>query len=136
VPTATTENRNGTGLATLVGGILRDAQELTRQQIELTRVEVQGNTEKAKGIVTLFASGLAVAVVAGVLLATAAAGLLASAVAGLPAWGAQAIVGLVLALAAGVLFGVCRQQLASFSIFPDKAVEAMKENLEWKTRPN
>jgi len=69
-------------------------------------------------------------------LAFAAAGWLASAVPSLPTWGAQAIVGAVLAVIAGVLFGVCKQYLDSFSLVPEKSVEALKENLEWKTKPN
>jgi uncharacterized membrane protein YqjE len=133
--TDTTESRTG-DLATLVNDIIRDAQELTRQQIELFKVEARSNFEKAKSLTALFAAGLAVAATASVVLAFAIAGWMSWAFPSLPDWGAQAIVGLILAVAAGVLFGVCKQQLASFNLLPEKAVEAMKENLEWKTRPN
>lgn len=133
--TDTTETRNG-DLAALVNDIIGDAQELTRQQIELFKVEARTSVEKAKGITAVFAAGLAVAATASVVLAFAIAGWLSWAFPTLPDWGAQAIVGVVLAIAAGVLFGVCKQQLDSFSLVPEKAVEAMKENLEWKTKPN
>jgi uncharacterized membrane protein YqjE len=133
--TDTTESRTG-DLATLVNDIIRDAQELTRQQIELFKVEARSNFEKAKSLTALFAAGLAVAATASVVLAFAIAGWMSWAFPSLPDWGAQAIVGLILAVAAGVLFGVVKQQLTSFNLLPEKAVEAMKENLEWKTRPN
>jgi len=134
--TDTTEHRDNAGLATLVGDIIRDAQELTRHQIDLFKVEIRENTEKAKSIGMLFGAGLAVAVVAAILLAFAAAGALAQAFPDLPTWAAQGIVGLVLAVAAGILFGVCKSMLDSFHVVPEKAVEAMKENLEWKTKPS
>jgi len=133
--TDTTEQRNSTGLASLVGDIIADAQELTRQQIDLVRVELRENAEKGKEIAMLFASGLALAVVAGGLLATSLALFLSWAIPSLPVWGGYAIVGAVLAILAGCLFGVCKQKLASFSVLPEKAVEAMQENLEWKTEP-
>jgi uncharacterized membrane protein YqjE len=134
--TDTTENRDGTNVVSLVTNIISDAQDLTRQQIELFKVEIQEGAKKAQTIAMLSAAAAAVAVIAGVVLAFAAAGWLASAFQNLPEWGAQAIVGVVLAVVAGILFGVCKQYLDSFNLMPEKSVEAMKENLEWKTKPN
>lgn len=133
--TDTTEPRteNIAGLATLVGDILTDAQELTRQQIELVKVEVRDTADKAQGIGVLFVAGLGLATVAGVLFAFAAAQFLVWAIPSLPDWGAYAIVGLLPAGAAAMLFGVCKQKMDSFSLLPEKAVEALQENLEWKT---
>jgi uncharacterized membrane protein YqjE len=132
----TTETRENPNVVSLVTNIISDAQELTRQQIELFKVEVQDGAKKAQTIGMLIAVGAAVAVIAGVVLALAVAGWLASAFPNLPVWGAQAIVGVILAVAAGILFGVCKQKLDSFSLVPEKSVEALKENLEWKTKPN
>jgi uncharacterized membrane protein YqjE len=134
--TDTTENRDSTNVVSLVTNIISDAQELTRQQIELFKVEIQDGAKKAQTIGMFFAAAAVVAIIAGALLAFAAAGWLASVIPSLPEWGAQAIVGAVLALIAGALFGVCKQHFDSFSLVPEKSVEAMKENLEWKTRPN
>jgi uncharacterized membrane protein YqjE len=132
----TTETRENPNVVSLVTNIISDAQELTRQQIELFKVEVQDGAKKAQTIGMLIAVGAAVAVIAGVVLALAVAGWLASAFPNLPVWGAQSIVGVILAVAAGILFGVCKQKLDSFSLVPEKSVEALKENLEWKTKPN
>jgi hypothetical protein len=134
--TDTTEHRDGTNVVSLVTNIISDAQDLTRQQIELFKVEIQDGAKKAQTIAMLSGAAAAVAIIAGVVLAFAAAGWLASAVPSLPEWGALAIVGSVLALVAGALFGVCKQHFDSFTLVPEKSVEAMKENLEWKTKPN
>jgi len=128
-----TDTRETNGLATLVKDIITDAQELTRQQIDLFKVEMRSNFEKAKTISVLFASSLALGIVAGIVLAIAAGQFLAWAFPSLPVWGGYAIVGGLLAVTAGVLFGVCKQHLDSYSVLPEQAVEAMKENLEWKT---
>lgn len=132
--TDTTEHREQS-VVSLVTQIIGDAQELTRQQIELFKVEITDGARKAQAIGLMVGVGAALAVVAGVILFLGIAGWLASAIDGLPAWGAQLIVGAVLAVAAGILFGVCKQKLDSFSLVPEKSVEALKENLEWKTKP-
>jgi len=133
VTTDRTDNRNEGNLAQLVGGILTDAQELTRKQLELFKVEIRDNAEKAKGIVALLVAGLAAAIVACILLGIAAAQGLLAMFPELPGWAAYAIVGVVLAVVAGILFGVCKQKLDSFSVLPKQSVEALEENLEWKT---
>jgi len=130
------QTSNG-GVASLVGNILTDAQELTRQQIELFKVEIRDNSEKAKSIGILFALSLTLLAISGVLFGVAAAHFLQWAFPDtLHMSGAYAIVAGLLGVGAGILFGVCKQQLDSFSVLPEKAVEAMKENLEWKTKPN
>jgi len=134
MPTDTTEHRDQS-VVSLVTNIIGDAQELTRQQIELFKVEITDGARKAQSIALLVGVGAALAAVAGVILTFGLAGWLASAVEGLPVWGAQLIVGAVLAVVAGILFGVCKQKLDSFSLVPEKSVEALKENLEWKTKP-
>jgi uncharacterized membrane protein YqjE len=133
VTTDRTDNRNEGNLAQLVGGILTDAQELTRKQLELFKVEIRDNAEKAKGIVALLVAGLAAAIVACILLGIAAAQGLLALFPELPGWAAYAIVGVALAVVAGILFGVCKQKLDSFSVLPKQSVEALEENLEWKT---
>ena len=132
--TETTEHRDQS-VVSLVTNIIGDAQELTRQQIELFKVEITDGARKAQSIAILVGVGAALAAVAGVILTFGLAGWLASAIEGLPLWGAQLIVGAVLAVVAGILFGVCKQKLDSFSLVPEKSVEALKENLEWKTKP-
>jgi Putative Actinobacterial Holin-X, holin superfamily III len=56
------------GVASLVGGILEDAQTLVRQEVALARGEVAQAWDQAKTGVALLASALAVCSVVGVLL--------------------------------------------------------------------
>ena len=56
------------GVASLVGGILQDAQKLVRQEVALAQREVAQAWEKAKMGVALLASALTVFIVVGVLL--------------------------------------------------------------------
>src|SRR4051812_24591154 len=56
------------GIASLVGGILEDAQKLFRQEVSLARREVAESWEKAKTGVALLSSMLAVFGVGGILL--------------------------------------------------------------------
>jgi hypothetical protein len=134
--TDTLEPHESPNVVTLVGDIIRDAQELTKQQFELFKVEVKEEAKKAQAIATYGAIAGLTAMVAGVVLAFALSGWLAYAIPSLPDWGALGIVGLVLAVSAGILFGVCKQHLDSFNPLPEKSVESLKENLEWKTKPN
>lgn len=127
------EARTDGNVAQLVGGILSDAQELTQKQLELFKVEIRDNVEKAKGIAAVCAAALAVATVACILLGIAFSLGLVALFPVLPLWAAFGIIAVVLGIGAGILFGVCKQQLDSFSVLPERAVEAMKENLEWKT---
>jgi len=55
-------------VASMVGGILEDAQKLVRQEIALARCEVAETADKAKTGVALFSSALVVCTVGGVLL--------------------------------------------------------------------
>jgi len=135
MPTDTTEHRDQS-VVSLVTQIIGDAQELTRQQIELFKIEITDGARKAQSIALLVGVGAALAVIAGVVLMLGVAGWLAWAFPGLPSWATQLIVGAVVAIIAGILFGVCKQKLDAFSLVPEKSVEALKENLEWKTKPN
>jgi hypothetical protein len=56
------------GVASLVGGILEDAQKLVRQEIDLAHHEVAQAWDRAKIGAALFGSALAVFIVGGVLL--------------------------------------------------------------------
>ena len=56
------------GVASLVGGILEDAQKLVRQEVTLAQREVTQAWDKAKTGVALLASAIAVCSVVGVLL--------------------------------------------------------------------
>jgi len=64
------ENQNGSppGVASMVGGIVEDAQKLVRQEIALAQREIAQAWDKGKTAGALLAGALAVFIVGGVLL--------------------------------------------------------------------
>jgi len=130
-----TETADPKGVASLAGGILSDAQDLLQKQIELFKVEIHDNLEKTKEISVVFGIGITVAMVGSVLLGIALSLFLVWAFPSLPYWAGFGIVGALLFIATGVLFGVYKQKLESISLLPERSMDAMKENLEWKTEP-
>jgi hypothetical protein len=91
------------GVASMVGGILEDAQKLVRQEIALAQREVAQAWGKGKTAVALLASALVVFNVGGVLLGIMLAKVLYQL---LPnhEWACFGIAGGLVALLAGVLF--------------------------------
>jgi hypothetical protein len=53
----------------------------------------------------------------------------------LPLWGSFGIVGGLLALAGGIVFYRGQEQLDKIDPLPEVSVQAMKENLQWKSNP-
>ena len=88
------------GVASLVGGILEDAQKLVRQEVALAQREVGQAWDKAKLGVALLASALAVCSVVGVLLGFMLVKLLQQYVLPNHEWACFGIVGGLVALSA------------------------------------
>jgi len=120
-------------LSVLLTGILNDAQELFRQQVNLVRHEVREDFRKTKEAALPMAIGLWLALLGTILLSVTAALLLHAA--GLELWACFAIVGGVVALVGGVLFYVGKLKFDSFNPLPDESAKALQENLEWITKP-
>jgi uncharacterized membrane protein YqjE len=120
-------------LTTLVTGILNDAQELFRQQLNLARVEMKEDFRKTKEAAAPLAIGVWLALLGSILLSVTLAMLLA--LTGLPEWACFAIVGAAISLAGGGLIYAGKKKIESFNPLPDKTAEALKENLEWIAKP-
>jgi hypothetical protein len=120
-------------LSTLVTGILHDAQELFRQQMLLFRREFQEDMRKTRTAAMPMALGVWLAILGSILLSATLALILVAA--GLPEWAAFAIVGAALFLIGGGLFYAGKKQFDSFNPLPDESAKALKENLEWLTKP-
>jgi hypothetical protein len=120
-------------LTGLLTGIMNDAQELFRQQIALLRTEVKEDLRKSKEAAIPLGIGLWLAGLGSMLLSITLALVLAET--GLPLWASFAIVGAVVSLVGGGLFYLGKQKFQSFNPLPDQSAEALKENLEWITKP-
>ena len=119
-------------LTSLVTGIVHDAQELMKQEVALARQEVKEELGKAKQVALAFAAGAGVAVLAVIFLLLAVAFLITWASADrIPLCGSFGIVGVVLAVTAGILFYAGRNRAEDIHLVPRQTVETLRENAQW-----
>jgi len=116
------------GVASLVGGILQDAQKLVRQEVALAQREVAQAWNKAKMGVALLASALAVFFVVGVLLSFMLVKLLQLYVLPNHEWACFAIVGGLVALLGGALFYCGLNQINQVHLSLPQTAETLRED--------
>jgi protein-S-isoprenylcysteine O-methyltransferase Ste14 len=124
------ERESETSVATLLSGIVADAQELVRQEIALARQEVREEISTAKDAGIKLGIAGAVLAIGGLLLVLT----LAQALADLfnwPTWAGYGLVGVVLAIVGYFLLSAAQKRLKEVHPVPEKTVETLKENVEW-----
>jgi protein-S-isoprenylcysteine O-methyltransferase Ste14 len=121
-------------MASLVGGIISDAERLVRQEIALARREMQVELDKAKAASAALALGAGVAMVGAVFLGLMVVFLLHE-LGGLPLWASFLIVGGVLALVGAIVLYAGAQQARAISIVPPQTAETLQENVQWLRNP-
>jgi len=126
----TTELERDSSIATLLGGIVGDAQQLVHQEIALARQEIREEISTAKDAGVQLAIAGAVLAIGGLLLVL----MLAQGLADLlnwPTWAGYGVVGVVLAIIGYILFSSAQQRAKQLRPVPEKTVETLKENVEW-----
>jgi len=118
----------------LVSGIVKDAQELLTQQINLFKVEAQQELRQTTQAAISLGIGLATALVGAILLAMTCVHLLAYLFPTQPIWIWYGLVGLVIAAIGGFVVAGALQAFNKIHALPETQ-EAIKETLEWQTRP-
>jgi hypothetical protein len=121
-------------LTPLITGIVNDAQTLIRQQLTLFQTEIRNDVQRTKNASIPLAIGAIVALLAGIFLCLALVHVIHYVWPSAPEFCAYATVGLVLAVIGGVLIYMGKSKFDAFSPLPDKAVEGLKENIQWKTK--
>lgn len=124
----------GPSIGSLVQGIVKDVQELTAQQLNLLKTEMQNDFARTRTAMLPLIIGMIIILAGGLLIATGLAQLLHWAAPALPLWAAYLIVGAVVAAAGGVTAYLGYRIFTTFNPLPDKSVEALKENLTWPTK--
>jgi hypothetical protein len=120
-------------MADLVGGIINDAQQLIRQEIQLARTELRQEWNKIKEAVIAMAAGGVVLFVAVFLLAFGVVHLLHWATgytrddAAVPLWGWFLIVGAVFALLGGGLLFRGVTKASEVQVPPPQTTDSLKE---------
>jgi len=129
-------------VTSLLSGIVTDAQELIKQQLQLFKHELKDDMKRAQEALPSLGLGVVVAVTACFLLGLTLAHLLYWAVnpapvAGpehLPLWGCYAITTVVFGVVGCILLYFAKKNLESLPM-SRQAAEATQENVEWLTKP-
>ena len=124
------EREQDSSMAQLISGIVGDAQDLVRKEIALARQEVREELDAAKSAGIKLGVAGAVLAVGGLLVVLAVAQGIADLL-DWPAWAGYALVGVVLAIAGGILFSAAQRQIKNINPVPERTLETMKENVEW-----
>jgi hypothetical protein len=123
-------------VSSLMTGVVNDAQELIRQQLTLFQHELKSDLDKTKEATASLALGFGVALIGLLLLSFMGVYLLNWAFPDhLPLWSCYLIVGGVLTMVGGSFAAVGWNQFRASNVLPEQSAEALKENVEWKTKP-
>ena len=121
-------------LTPLVAGIVSDAQALIRQQLTLFQTEMKNDLRRTKEATIPLLFGVVVGFLAGLIMCMAIAYLILFFWPALATFVAFAIVGGVLAVIGAALVYTGKAKFDAFNPLPEKAVEGLKENIQWKTK--
>jgi hypothetical protein len=129
----TTTNSSPT-ITPLITGIVNDAQALIRQQLTLFQTEIKNELNRSKQASIPLVAGIVVCVLAGIILCMAIAQLIVYVWPNCPLFVGYGIVGIVLAIIGGALVYTGKTKFDAFTPLPEKALEGLKENIQWKTK--
>jgi len=136
------QNRSEPSLSSLLAGIVSDVQDLVKQQLLLTRKEIEADLRKTWEAAMLFGVGVGISLLSAISFCLMFAHLLhwltapqGSDPATVPLWACHAIVGAVLVIIGGALVSVGRQKLKTVDPLHNPATQALKENVQWMTTP-
>jgi hypothetical protein len=120
------------GLASIVGGIVHDAQDLVKQELALAKREFREELRKTKEAAISLGIGVSVASMGGILLVFMVVYLLNWLTADqLPLWACYGLIGGALALIGISLLFLGKSKAEDIHLLPQQTLETMKENLRW-----
>jgi len=119
----------------LLSGIVSDVEDLVQQQFALFKHEIKDELREAKNAFLPVIAGTAVLLLGAFMLCFTLVYVLNFAT-GLELWACFAIVTAVLGAAGGITLAVGMQRLRELPPVAEEAVEELKENVRWLTKPN
>ena len=123
------------GVTALVTGIIGDAEDLFKQQVELLKTEVRHNVRKSMEAGTILASGAWLGLVGAIFLVLMLVYLTQWYEPTWPLWVCHGIWGGLIFIAGAILFATGKMKLDSVTPVPERSAEALKENMQWITNP-
>jgi hypothetical protein len=115
-------------LGELIGAMTTDLSILLRKEVELAKVEITEEAQKAKAAGVGFAGAAASGLYAGFALVLALGFLIAELT---PTWVGFLLVAIAFGVAAALLAKKGQEQLATVDPAPEETIETMKENAQW-----
>jgi hypothetical protein len=132
-------------MTSLVTGIVSDFQDLVKQQLQLTRREIEADLRKTREAASLWAVAIGTLGLGALVLclmvvhlihwlATPAAEMARQDPASLPLWVCHAIVGVVLVVAGWCLLLAGKKKIDAVHML-DQTTQGLKENVQWLNTP-
>ena len=119
-------------MASLVGGIVNDAQTLIKQEMALAKREVSDELHKARDAAIALGIGIGLTAVGTVLLSLMLVYLLQWASSErLTLWACYGIVGAALTIVGGGLLFLGKRRAGAVHLMPEQTMATMKDNVEW-----
>jgi uncharacterized membrane protein YqjE len=116
------------GIGSLIGGIIKDLQELVRDEIQLAKLELSEDAGKIGKALGFVAGAALIGLVGFIFLMLALTYALAQV---MDDWIAAGIVGLGLVIIAAILGVAAKNKLSAASLKPEQTIETLKEDKEW-----
>ena len=123
------EYDDGTSIPTLIRGLLDDARDLVREELQLARAEIREELSAAQTAAIAFAIAGAVALIGAILLSVAIAGAIAYFL-HWPTWAGYALTAVLFFACGWGLSLYARGRLKAMRGIPETK-DTMKENLAW-----
>jgi uncharacterized membrane protein YqjE len=132
--TAHVDTDNGSSMTSLVSGIINDGQELLKQQLHLFQVELTNDLRRTRDASIPLVIGGMVATIGALFLFVTVALWIPWQWPSVPLWASFAIVTGIFLIAGTILVFMGKTRFDAFNPLPDKSVEGLKENVQWKTK--
>jgi hypothetical protein len=128
-------------MSSLVSGIVNDMQDLIKQQLRLTRQEIEADLQKTKEVALLLAVGWIFSFIGGFAICLMLAHLIHAmgAPAGtdpssLPLWASFAIVASLFILVGGIIVLAAKKKIDTSGGPLEETAKSLEEISEWKTK--
>lgn len=123
--------RDQESISSILSGLLRDLQDLVRDEVRLAKAEVKEDVQTASRAAAMLAIGAVLGLTGLIILLMGVSILLAEEIEG---WLAFGTVGLVTLILAAILAMVGKNRLSAANLKPEQTIESMKENKEWASQ--
>ena len=124
-----------TSVTDLISGLVNDAQQLVRREIDLAKREVTIELDKAKQGAVALGIGAGVAIIGALLLAHMLVYLVQD-LTGLSLWVSYLIVGAVFAIGGGLMLMQGLKRMKEVDPVPRETIESVRKDVQWIKEQN